>query len=75
MAKWGEGDPRWIVEERSDSHNVNNWHWKECGKFEQLIIFYSSLPETSSRGGLIPEMIQVGDYDILIVLGELNTLI
>ena len=32
MAKWGEGDPRWIVEERQDSHNVNNWHWKEVGK-------------------------------------------
>nr|XP_002123110.1 activator of 90 kDa heat shock protein ATPase homolog 1-like [Ciona intestinalis] len=29
MAKWGEGDPRWIVEERSDAHNVNNWHWRE----------------------------------------------
>ena len=26
-------------------------------------------------GGQIPEMIQVWDYDILIVLGELNTLI
>ena len=26
-------------------------------------------------GGQIPEMIQVCDYDILIVLGELNTLI
>nr|CAB3220661.1 activator of 90 kDa heat shock protein ATPase homolog 1-like [Phallusia mammillata] len=29
MAKWGEGDPRWIVEERADAHNVNNWHWRE----------------------------------------------
>lgn len=29
MAKWGEGDPRWIVEERADAHNVNNWHWVE----------------------------------------------
>ena len=29
MAKWGEGDPRWIVEERPDATNVNNWHWKE----------------------------------------------
>ena len=29
MAKWGEGDPRWIVEERADAHNVNNWHWTE----------------------------------------------
>lgn len=29
MAKWGEGDPRWIVEERPDGTNVNNWHWYE----------------------------------------------
>lgn len=29
MAKWGEGDPRWIVEERDDAKNVNNWHWTE----------------------------------------------
>ncbi|XP_046848600.1 activator of 90 kDa heat shock protein ATPase homolog 1-like [Xenia sp. Carnegie-2017] len=29
MAKWGEGDPRWIVEEREDAKNVNNWHWSE----------------------------------------------
>ncbi|XP_075245655.1 activator of 90 kDa heat shock protein ATPase homolog 1-like [Convolutriloba macropyga] len=29
MAKWGEGDPRWIVEDRPDGTNVNNWHWKE----------------------------------------------
>jgi hypothetical protein len=29
MAKWGEGDPRWIVEERADATNVNNWHWSE----------------------------------------------
>lgn len=27
MAKWGEGDPRWIVEDRPDHKNVNNWHW------------------------------------------------
>lgn len=29
MAKWGKGDPRWIVEERADATNVNNWHWTE----------------------------------------------
>ena len=29
MAKWGEGDPRWHVEERPDATNVNNWHWTE----------------------------------------------
>lgn len=29
MAKWGEGDPRWIVEERADGTNAGNWHWTE----------------------------------------------
>ncbi|XP_040267559.1 activator of 90 kDa heat shock protein ATPase homolog 1 [Bufo bufo] len=29
MAKWGKGDPRWIVEQRADATNVNNWHWTE----------------------------------------------
>merc|ERR1711998_89602 len=29
MAKFGEGDARWIVEERKDGANVNNWHWTE----------------------------------------------
>eukprot|EP00126_Sphaerothecum_destruens_P003211 Sdes_comp16817_c0_seq1m6064 len=33
MAKWGEGDPRWIVEERADATNVNNWHWTEKNCF------------------------------------------
>ncbi|XP_032232935.2 activator of 90 kDa heat shock protein ATPase homolog 1 [Nematostella vectensis] len=44
MAKWGEGDPRWIVEERADAKNVNNWHWTEKNaspwskdKFEELL--------------------------------------
>jgi hypothetical protein len=27
MAKLGETDPRWIVAERTDGTNVNNWHW------------------------------------------------
>lgn len=29
MAEWGKGDSRWIVEERPDATNVNNWHWTE----------------------------------------------
>merc|ERR1711959_388280 len=29
MAKWGEGDGRWIVEDRKDGANVNGWHWSE----------------------------------------------
>ena len=37
--------------------------------------FSQSTPWNFVQGGQIPEMIQVRDYDILIVLGELNTLI
>lgn len=30
MAKWGEGDERWKVEDLGDSgRNVNGWHWVE----------------------------------------------
>ena len=29
MAKLGEGDDRWIVKERDDGKNCNNWHWSE----------------------------------------------
>ena len=29
MAKWGEGDSRWLVQEREDGANVNGWHWQE----------------------------------------------
>lgn len=29
MALKGQGDPRWIVENREDGTNVNNWHWTE----------------------------------------------
>lgn len=32
MAKWGEGDPRWVVEHRQDGANVNGWHWEEKNK-------------------------------------------
>lgn len=28
MAKWGEGDARWIVNEREDGTNINGWHWE-----------------------------------------------
>ncbi|XP_012586941.1 PREDICTED: activator of 90 kDa heat shock protein ATPase homolog 2 isoform X2 [Condylura cristata] len=45
MAKWGQGDPRWIVEEREDGTNVNNWHWTERDatswskkKFHELLV-------------------------------------
>ncbi|KDP24654.1 hypothetical protein JCGZ_25570 [Jatropha curcas] len=34
MAKYGEGDKRWIVEERADGANVHNWHWAETDCLE-----------------------------------------
>jgi len=27
MARLEAGDPRWIVQEREDGRNCNNWHW------------------------------------------------
>ena len=29
MARVGEEDPRWIVQERGDGQNVGGWHWQE----------------------------------------------
>ena len=43
-----------------------------CKRILNIIIY---TPWNFVQGGLIPEMIQVCDYDILIVLVELNTLI
>jgi hypothetical protein len=33
MAKVGEADERWIVEERADGANVGGWHWQEKNAF------------------------------------------
>jgi len=47
MAKFGEGDPRWIVADRADGANVNNWHWTECNctnwSKEKLTNLFSNL--------------------------------
>ncbi|XP_069350907.1 LOW QUALITY PROTEIN: activator of 90 kDa heat shock protein ATPase homolog 2-like [Eulemur rufifrons] len=55
MAKWGQGDPRWIVEEREDGTNVNNWHWTERdatsrskGKLRELLVGVAVENEASS---------------------------
>jgi len=34
MAKFGEGDPRWLVQDRVDGTNVNGWHWVEKDMME-----------------------------------------
>ncbi|KAK4759610.1 hypothetical protein SAY87_022741 [Trapa incisa] len=43
MAKYGEGDKRWIVEERADGTNVHNWHWAETDCLEWSRNLFSNL--------------------------------
>ncbi|KAJ0987322.1 hypothetical protein J5N97_005678 [Dioscorea zingiberensis] len=56
MAKYGEGDKRWIVEERADGANVHNWHWAErdCLEWSRSLLssLLSGLPVLSGEGGL-----------------------
>lgn len=33
MARVGEGDERWLVQDRADGKNVGNWHWTEKSLF------------------------------------------
>ncbi|XP_057424560.1 uncharacterized protein LOC130718110 [Lotus japonicus] len=43
MAKYGEGDKRWIVEDRPDGTNVHNWHWAETNCLEWSRAFFNNL--------------------------------
>ncbi|KAG2272208.1 hypothetical protein Bca52824_066763 [Brassica carinata] len=42
MAKFGEGDKRWIVEDRPDGTNVHNWHWAETNCLEWSRNFFNN---------------------------------
>ncbi|KAL3632402.1 hypothetical protein CASFOL_025386 [Castilleja foliolosa] len=56
MAKLGEGDKRWIVEDRPDGTNVHNWHWSETDCLEWSRNLLSNLlcnkPLLSGEGNL-----------------------
>ncbi|XP_014511146.1 activator of 90 kDa heat shock protein ATPase homolog [Vigna radiata var. radiata] len=43
MAKFGEGDKRWIVADRADGTNVHNWHWAETNCLEWSRTFFRKL--------------------------------
>ncbi|KAK3227177.1 hypothetical protein Dsin_007039 [Dipteronia sinensis] len=43
MAKYGEGDKRWIVEDRVDGANVHNWHWAETNCLEWSRNFFNKI--------------------------------
>merc|ERR1711865_340630 len=48
MAKIGEGDPRWIVQERADGANVNGWHWSATNVLDQAKQILDDLIEDDS---------------------------
>ena len=57
MAKLGEGDDRWIVKERDDGKNVNNWHWSETNltdwskdRLTELLVGIVAMDEGSASG-------------------------
>ncbi|KAL9237788.1 hypothetical protein vseg_012295 [Gypsophila vaccaria] len=54
MAKFGEGDKRWIVSDRPDGTNVHNWHWSETDCLEYSRSFFTAafdnLPITGVTG-------------------------
>lgn len=63
MAKYGEGDKRWIVEDRPDGTNVHNWHWSETDCLEwsktQLSNSLSSLPILTGEGNLFIKLTKI----------------
>jgi len=66
MAKWGEGDPRWIVEERPDATNVNNWHWTEknadqWSKAKIKELFTNHIVESPKIGNVVIEEVDKCD--------------
>ncbi|KAK4378062.1 hypothetical protein RND71_004358 [Anisodus tanguticus] len=48
MARLGEGDKRWIVEDRPDGTNVHNWHWAETDCLEWSRNFLTNLLSNKS---------------------------
>lgn len=57
MAKLGEGDARWKVEERADGANVRGWHWSEKNltawsreQLDELLCGCNAMEEGSSKG-------------------------
>lgn len=65
MAKWGEGDPRWIVEERPDATNVNNWHWTEKNASpwsqERIKELFKDIPVKSDQADLVIDGVEKCD--------------
>ncbi|KAK2989178.1 hypothetical protein RJ640_029370 [Escallonia rubra] len=63
MAKYGEGDKRWIVEDRPDGANVHNWHWAETDCLDWARTLLTTLladkPILSGEGNLFIQTTKV----------------
>ncbi|WOH00134.1 hypothetical protein DCAR_0519492 [Daucus carota subsp. sativus] len=63
MAKYGEGDKRWIVEDRPDGANVHNWHWSEtdCLEWSRNLLskLLANLTVLDGEGGLFIRIAKV----------------
>lgn len=63
MAKYGEGDSRWIVEDRADGANVHNWHWseKDCMPWAKtrLAELFQGLTVLEGQGGCFIKITKV----------------
>ncbi|MED6182359.1 hypothetical protein PIB30_027727 [Stylosanthes scabra] len=67
MARYGEGDKRWIVEERPDGTNVHNWHWSETNCLDWSRNFFNNLlndlPILSGESNLFISTTKVSSVD------------
>ncbi|CAO2206967.1 unnamed protein product [Urochloa humidicola] len=67
MARYGEGDKRWIVEERADGTNVHNWHWAERDCLEwsraRLSSLLAGLTVLDGEGGLTIRTVALDKLD------------
>lgn len=67
MARYGEGDKRWIVEERADGTNVHNWHWAERDCLEwsraRLSALLAGLTVLDGEGGLTLRTVALDKLD------------
>ena len=71
MALWGQGDARWIVEEREDAKNVNNWHWSEVDASAPSKTFFKEkfldIATTGSEGS-----VRISEVGLVIILNFLS---
>lgn len=75
MAKWGEGDARWIVQERQDGANVNGWHWEEKNRMhwvkESVPTWLSGIEATCQSRKASVRFAQVNKIDGHVSISEM----